>query len=74
MDTKVEGNPDHPASLGSTCVHSQASVLDLYDPGRAREITHLTQPQTWEQFLEAMNAAFRAVVGTYQPVKQHSAE
>ncbi|HLH06578.1 MAG TPA: TAT-variant-translocated molybdopterin oxidoreductase [Terriglobales bacterium] len=55
--TKVEGNPDHPASLGSTCVHSQACVLDLYDPDRAREITHLGEPQTWEQFLQVLRMA-----------------
>ena len=30
--TKIEGNPDHPASLGSTDVIMQASVLGLYDP------------------------------------------
>jgi Fe-S-cluster-containing dehydrogenase component len=33
--TKVEGNPDHPASLGATGVFHQASVLQLYDPHRA---------------------------------------
>src|SRR5689334_4204390 len=30
--TKVEGNPDHPASLGSADVVTQASILGLYDP------------------------------------------
>ncbi|HEX3764905.1 MAG TPA: hypothetical protein VHW23_39690, partial [Kofleriaceae bacterium] len=33
--TKVEGNPDHPASLGATTAFDQASVLQLYDPHRA---------------------------------------
>ena len=57
--TKVEGNPDHPASLGATSVYSQASVLDLYDPDRAREITHLGDPRTWEGFLAELNTALQ---------------
>jgi len=34
--TKVEGNPDHPASLGSSGAFEQALLLDLYDPRRLR--------------------------------------
>ncbi|BDG10517.1 TAT-variant-translocated molybdopterin oxidoreductase [Anaeromyxobacter paludicola] len=34
--TKVEGNPNHPASLGGVGPFQQAMLLDLYDPSRAR--------------------------------------
>ena len=33
---KVEGNPAHPASLGSTHAFAQAAMLELYDPDRSR--------------------------------------
>ena len=34
--TKIEGNPLHPVSKGTTDLFSQSSVLDLYDTDRAR--------------------------------------
>lgn len=35
---KIEGNPDHPASLGGTDVFAQAAILDLYDPDRSKTV------------------------------------
>ncbi|MEZ6190237.1 MAG: TAT-variant-translocated molybdopterin oxidoreductase [Phycisphaerales bacterium] len=35
---KVEGNPLHPGSLGATDAFTQASVLQMYDPYRLREV------------------------------------
>ena len=37
---KIEGNPDHPFSGGSTCAIGQASILGLYDSLRLAYPTH----------------------------------
>jgi len=55
--TKIEGNPEHPASLGATTVWAQADVLDLYDPDRAQAITKAGQISTWDDFLPELNLA-----------------
>ena len=52
--TKIEGNPLHPASLGSTDVFAQASVLDLWDPDRSQAVTHRGEVSTWEAFGAAL--------------------
>ena len=58
--TKVEGNPEHPASLGATDVFTQAAVLDLYDPDRAQTISYRGDVQTWSGFLTAISNALNA--------------
>jgi molybdopterin-containing oxidoreductase family iron-sulfur binding subunit len=52
--TKIEGNPEHPASLGGTDIYSQASILDLYDPDRSQTITYLGDVRTWDDFVKAI--------------------
>jgi MoCo/4Fe-4S cofactor protein with predicted Tat translocation signal len=58
--TKVEGNPQHPASLGGTDVYAQASILDLYDPDRAQNITYLGDVRSWNAFTEALRGPMSA--------------
>jgi molybdopterin-containing oxidoreductase family iron-sulfur binding subunit len=55
--TKIEGNPEHPASLGATDIYNQASVLTLYDPDRSQTVTYLGQTRTWDDALTALRAA-----------------
>jgi MoCo/4Fe-4S cofactor protein with predicted Tat translocation signal len=54
--TKIEGNPEHPSSLGATNVFAEASVLNLYDPDRAQTVTNYGEIHTWAQFLDAAQA------------------
>lgn len=62
--TKIEGNPDHPMSLGAAGVFEQASVLQLYDPHRARDVRFRGQRTTWRQAEAALApAALRGRVG-----------
>ena len=50
--TKIEGNPQHPASLGGVSGSTQASILDLYDPDRSQTIKNAGRLSTWSTFLE----------------------
>ncbi len=52
--TKIEGNPQHPASLGATNAFPQAAILGLYDPDRARAVTYRGQPRGWGDVVEEL--------------------
>ena len=62
--TKLEGNPDHPSSLGSTSAIVQASLLNLYDPDRAQTVQYNGEIRSWSAFLDAAPALTTAVKAT----------
>ena len=55
--TKVEGNPEHPASLGGTDVFAQAAILQLYDPDRAKSVIGRGETRGWNDFQTALRVA-----------------
>jgi MoCo/4Fe-4S cofactor protein with predicted Tat translocation signal len=52
--TKIEGNAQHPATMGGTDVFTQASILQMYDPDRSQTITQYGDARPWGQFLTAI--------------------
>ena len=49
--TKIEGNPEHPGSLGASTALDQGLILGLYDDDRARQLSRKGQPIAWRAFL-----------------------
>ena len=71
--TKIEGNPDHPSSLGATNVFAQASILNLYDPDRAQTVTKFGEIQTWSLFVESAQAIAAEMKAANGPGGCHAA-
>jgi molybdopterin-containing oxidoreductase family iron-sulfur binding subunit len=59
--TKIEGNPDHPASLGATSIFEQASVLNLYDPDRSETVLHEGRLSSWGEFEIAFTTEWQSL-------------
>src|SRR5271156_4655977 len=54
--TKVDGNPDHPGSLGASDYFQQASLLTMYDPDRAQSVIKKALLSSWVSFQGALAA------------------
>lgn len=71
---KIEGNPDHPLSQGKTGTFAQASLLNLYDPDRAKSFikdgsisdreTFLRELSTWQTDWAATGGAGWAILAS----------
>src|SRR5271169_1316085 len=62
--TKVEGNPDHPGSLGASDAFAQASILGLYDPDRSQAEIHDGRIGSWSAFQDELASALGTEKGT----------
>ncbi|MGE3958993.1 MAG: TAT-variant-translocated molybdopterin oxidoreductase [Vicinamibacterales bacterium] len=58
--TKIEGNPQHPSSLGAADVFAQAAILNIYDPDRTQTLSNTGDVASWPLFIAAMKAALAA--------------
>jgi molybdopterin-containing oxidoreductase family iron-sulfur binding subunit len=61
--TKIEGNDQHPASLGGTDIFAQASLLTMYDPDRSQTVNSLGDVRSWQAFLTAVRGPLTAQKG-----------
>ena len=64
---KVEGNPEHPVSLGASGVFEQASVLQLYDPDRSRRVRRGDDDSSWSNFVQAAQSLAGPTVVLAEP-------
>nr|MDQ3023665.1 TAT-variant-translocated molybdopterin oxidoreductase [bacterium] len=55
---KIEGNPSHPGSLGSSTSQQQAAILELYDPDRSQSPLHEGKVKSAEEFVTLGSAQF----------------
>src|ERR1700743_270586 len=50
---KIEGNPEHPMSKGKSDAFTQATLLDLYDPDRSKNVQYRGNDSEWGRFQQA---------------------
>jgi molybdopterin-containing oxidoreductase family iron-sulfur binding subunit len=65
---KIDGNPEHAYTLGSSDAYSQGTLLDLYDPDRSQHVMYEEDGRSWGEFAEALQqkvAASKDGTGIY---------
>jgi len=58
--TKIEGNDQHPASMGGTDIFTQASLLTMYDPDRSQSVISMGDQRSYAGFLSAIRGPLSA--------------
>ncbi|MGF1507636.1 MAG: 4Fe-4S dicluster domain-containing protein [Anaerolineae bacterium] len=59
--TRIEGNANHPASLGSSYLYAQASILELYNPNRSVATRREETFSTWGSFRQALTSTLSSL-------------
>src|SRR5215475_13683998 len=59
--TKVEGNPQHQASMGATDLFAQASILNLYDPDRSNYVSNMGESRPWGECALALQGEVKTL-------------
>jgi molybdopterin-containing oxidoreductase family iron-sulfur binding subunit len=54
--TKLEGNPDHPSSVGATDLFGQGTILTMYDPDRTQSVMYRGEIRPWGGFVSAIRS------------------
>ncbi|HKY21213.1 MAG TPA: molybdopterin-dependent oxidoreductase [Vicinamibacterales bacterium] len=73
---KIEGNPEHPISMGGTCARGQAGVQALYHPDRVQTPLKLSgtrgsgqyQPITWKDAQQLLVTQLQQLQATPQAI------
>ena len=52
---KLDGNPNHPDSMGASSAFSQARILEFYDPDRLRSSMVGGKEASWDDVAKAIN-------------------
>lgn len=61
--TKIDGNKEHPATLGGSDVFMQAEVLQMYDPDRSQAVLNRGRIGSWDAFTAAVTAKLGSLNG-----------